>query len=264
MTFCHEEIRGIANFLVKIESNRDDHEFHWKNRTHCLSVATVGLSRQISLESNFAVTKIFSGVAKSGTRTRNDNFTHWYHVKTTFVEWFRCTEIPPTTVLTDDASTLRDRSSKSQVCSARMSNILRVRRSSSIRREISKRGVLVSETGLWEYPSGPLTIISAVRVRQQPLTHWSMPTHAASLSPFLVPLTPRRQPHSFRERSSRFVAPPSSLSLSLSLSSSSSLSHSHTHSLTTSFRLSFSVSGLRPSFSFSSVALYRFISHRTL
>ena len=112
-----------------------------------------------------------------------------------------------------------------------MSNILRVRRSSSIRREISKRGVLVSETGLWEYPSGPLTIISAVRVRQQPLTHWSMPTHAASLSPFLVPLTPRRQPHSFRERSSRFVAPPSSLSLSLSLSPPLPLSLIHIHTL---------------------------------
>lgn len=26
-------------------------------------------------------------------------------------------------------------------------------------------------------------------MRQQPLTHWSMPTHAASLSPFLVPLS---------------------------------------------------------------------------
>lgn len=58
-----------------------------------------------------------------------------------------------------------------------------------------------------KHPSGPLTIISAVRVRQQPLTHWSMPTHAASLSPFLVPLTPRERPHSFRERSPVSVRP---------------------------------------------------------
>lgn len=79
-----------------------------------------------------------------------------------------------------------------------------------------------------EHPSGPLTIISAVRVRQQPLTHWSMPTHAASLSPFLVPLTPRERPHSFRERSPVSVRPttlrsPLPLALTLCLFSSLAL-----------------------------------------
>ena len=82
-------------------------------------------------------------------------------------------------------------------------------------------------------------------MRQQPLTHWSMPTHAASLSPFLVPLTPREQPHSFRERSSPFVAQAYPLFLFHWLFSS--------HILWLAW----------PSFSFSSVALYRFISHRT-
>lgn len=93
---------------------------------------------------------------------------------------------------------------------------------------------------------GSLTIISAVRVRQQPLTHWSMPTHAASLSPFLVPLshpcaTPllppflpypdtlsRSLPRSLTSSPSRSISLPLSVphtaSLSLSLSSSLFLS----------------------------------------
>lgn len=55
-------------------------------------------------------------------------------------------------------------------------------------------------------------------MRQQPLTHWSMPTHAASLSPFLVPLTPRGRPHSFRERSPVSVRRTTTLAAFLSLS----------------------------------------------
>lgn len=66
--------------------------------------------------------------------------------------------------------------------------------------QVPARGVLVVAAVPRNTRWGPLTIISAVRVRQQPLTHWSMPTHAASLSPFLVPLTllSHPTPHCFR------------------------------------------------------------------
>lgn len=70
---------------------------------------------------------------------------------------------------------------------------------------------------------GPLTIISAVRVRQQPLTHWSMPTHAASLSPFLLPPTPLWSP---TPRSSRVSLQPRCLALSRHVSLCSPLSPS--------------------------------------
>lgn len=106
-----------------------------------------------------------------------------------------------------------------------------------------------------QYPlGGSLTIISAVRVRQQPLTHWSMPTHAASLSPFLVPLshpcaTPLLPPFlPYPGTLSRSLPRPRSLGLPLA--SSPFLSPSHMPPLVSSF-------------SRAHAALYRFISHRT-
>lgn len=83
-------------------------------------------------------------------------------------------------------------------------------------------------------------------MRQQPLTHWSMPTHAASLSPFLVPLS-----HPSATPLLPIFLPYSGwLSLSLSLLPSPSLFSSLIPPRVTSF-------------SRAHAALYRFISHRT-
>lgn len=85
-------------------------------------------------------------------------------------------------------------------------------------------------------------------MRQQPLTHWSMPTHAASLSPYQVPLShPSATP----------LLPTFLPYLALSLALSLPRSLPHPLSFRPSFRLAVT------SFSRAHAALYRFISHRS-
>lgn len=113
----------------------------------------------------------------------------------------------------------------------------------------SRYSVLGSREYIRSIRWGSLTIISAVRVRQQPLTHWSMPTHAASLSPYQVPLS-----HPSATPLLPTFLPYLALSLAPSL----------THSL--SYSPSLFPSLIPPgvtSFSRAHAALYRFISHRT-